>query len=116
MTVDNFFAEMDLIADGLCAGSTFVDDLKFEFRQLQKCYYPNLTGGEWHRLFWRWRAHYRDRERVILVAGNFNRFPLWVNVLRQFNEHPTAEFRRMLFIHRDPGHALDRVARKSLER
>jgi hypothetical protein len=50
MTDDALFAEMDLIADGLCAGSTLVDDLKIEFRQLQKCSFPELTTEEWHRL------------------------------------------------------------------
>jgi hypothetical protein len=61
MTNPSLFDEMDQVADALRIGSMFVDELRFEFRQLQKCHHPELTTKQWHALFERWGDHYRAR-------------------------------------------------------
>jgi hypothetical protein len=46
------------------------DNLKFEFRQIQKSCYPDLTEGQSHALFERWfhyRVRQRDKENVLDV-------------------------------------------------
>jgi hypothetical protein len=61
----SLFAEMDQAAENILVLATFVDDLRLEFRQLQKVYFPGLSEKDWHELFGRWL----DRFRAKLEAG-----------------------------------------------
>jgi hypothetical protein len=87
MTIPSLFDEMDQVADALCIGSTFVDDLRFEFRQLQKCHHPELTTKQWHALFERWVEHYRAQQRAKEEAADVRAAELW-------NEHRSLHAER----------------------
>lgn len=64
-------------ADELCVGSTFLDDLQIEFRQLQRAHHPDLSKEQWLELFRVWLEHYRARLEAERAARHARLDALW---------------------------------------